>query len=146
MLLTTEFWEVHFCFCCCSYFLPLTVFFIVCKCNVLLFKIRIDEDRRRSTNLAKMSSHLAPVIVACFMREEVDCFTWSSSHTRPTSFKTWHFFHLFIVFSSFFQLRLVDILRHDNIIGNLYHRVCLKSRISQDMSMDIQLFMSCGLG
>lgn len=25
------FWEVHFCFCCCSYFLPLTVFFIVCN-------------------------------------------------------------------------------------------------------------------
>lgn len=116
---------------------------IFCKCNVLLFKIKIDEDERRSTNLAKASSLLAPVAVACFMREEVDCFTWNSSHTRPTSFRTWHFFHPFIVFSSFFQLRLVDIRRRDSIIGNLYHRFCLKGRISQDMSMDIQLLMSC---
>lgn len=116
---------------------------IFCKCNVLLFKIKIDEDERRSTNLAKASSLLAPVAVACFMREEVDCFTWNSSHTRPTSFRTWHFFHPFIVFSSFFQLRLVDIRRRDSIIGNLYHRFCLKGRISQYMSMDIQLLMSC---
>lgn len=52
------------------------------------------------------------------------------------------FFHPFIVFS-FFQLRLVDIRRRDSIIGNLYHGFCLKGRISQDMSMDIQLLMSC---
>lgn len=74
---------------------------IFCKCNVLLFKIKIDEDERRSTNLAKASSLLAPVVVACFMREEVDCFTWNSSHTRPTSFRTWHFFssvHRFLIF------------------------------------------------
>lgn len=93
--------------------------------------------------LMRMKGVLAPVVVACFMREEVDCFTWNSSHTRPTSFRTWHFFHPFIAFSSFFQLRLVDIRRRDSIIGNLYHRFCLKGRISQDMSMDIQLLMSC---
>lgn len=52
------------------------------------------------------------------------------------------FFLHFIVFSFFFQLRLVDISHCISIIGNLFHRYCLKGGLSPDMSTGIPLFMS----